>query len=170
MVDSAADGLLKRLRLARAPGRGETDAQRAQALQGVVVQLTRPALAFGLGRGQALALALRGDRLSSGHGGGSAGRKRLQQALVVGRELRAVVQTVDCDEYAIGVVLEDEWHQQTAVCVYAERAKAVFVKARACQLFLQALGMACAQRGAGGRIAKRHLLSEQPLRQLAGAC
>src|ERR1700735_2159138 len=169
MVDRVGDSLLERFRLARAPGGGETDAQCAQTLQGVVVQLARPALAFGLGRCQALALALGSDRLGGGHSGSSAGCERLQQALVVGRELWAVVQTVDCDEHAIGVVLEDEWHQQTAVRVHAKRAEAVFVEARACQRFLQALGKACAQRGAGGRVAKWHLLSEQPLWQLAAA-
>ena len=65
------------------------------------MELARPALAFGLGGGEALALALGGDRLGGGHRGGGARRERLQQALVVGRELGSVVEAIDSDEHAV---------------------------------------------------------------------
>ncbi len=60
LIDRLADGLAERFGPIRAPGRRQADPQRAQALQRLVVQLTRPAPALALRSRQALAAALGG--------------------------------------------------------------------------------------------------------------
>ena len=58
------------------------------------------------------------------------------------------------------MVLKDERHDQPALRLDAEGAEAVFVKARAGERFLQALGTSCTQRGACARVLERHVLAQ----------
>ena len=67
---------------------------------GAAAELTR-------GR-QALSLKLGRHGSGGRHGGGCAGRERLQQRLALGGERRPVVQPVDRDQSAVGLVLEGE--------------------------------------------------------------
>ncbi len=161
LLDRLAVGVPQRLGALRARRRGEPDAQRREALEGLVVQLARPPLALPLGRGQALALALGGDRLRGRDRGGGARRKRLQQPFVLGGEAGPVLEAVEREQRAVAATLEEQRDHQPALGVDSQRAGAVLVEAGAVELVVQAQRAPCAQRLARDRVLHRDSLADQ---------
>ena len=90
LLDRAVERRLQRRQVLAAPRGGEHDAQPAEPLQGLVVQLARPAPPLLLGRPQGSPQSVALDRLRGRDGGGGACRGGQQHPLVLDTELGAV--------------------------------------------------------------------------------
>ena len=109
VICSSAPSIAPVMRVA-SPLRRAPDEQHAQAgelLQRLVVQLARPARAFGLGGLDRALERLLARVLGGRDGGRRAGRERLQQPLVLLVERAVAVEAVDHRERADGAVAED---------------------------------------------------------------
>src|SRR5436190_10576238 len=86
LPDRCVDRLPERFLVAAAPGRAQADGKAGEALEGLVVQLARPPLAFLLGRLQGLAHPVGFDRLGVCDRRRSTCGEALEHLLVLGRE------------------------------------------------------------------------------------
>ena len=167
--DGLRDRLEQRLWAGTTELRREPEPERGEVLQCLIVQLAGPPRAFLLGGREPLPASLGLD----GHCGrdrcGSAGSKRLEQALVLSAERRASLESVDGDQHPVPPAAEDQRDDQTAARVDAEAAEPVALEPRLVGVLLQAKR----PRGTKGRarqtVLQVHALTDQPLRKLTGA-
>jgi hypothetical protein len=92
------------------------------------VQLPRPAPELTFRRGKPLASKLGRGATRGRDGDRRAGREPLQQGLVLSRERLSVVQPVQGDQNAVGLIAKDERNDQAGISADSELTETVLVK------------------------------------------
>ena len=93
------------------------------------MQLSGPAMALGLSRGDALALALGEHRLRCRDRGRGARREGLEQHCVVPREGGSILEAIDDHQHAVAVAAKDQRHHEAALGLHAHATEPVLLEA-----------------------------------------